>query len=217
MAKKALIVYGGWDGHQPTESAELWASILKDEGVDVELSDTLDVLKDTEKIQSLDLLVPNWTMGQIEKEQVAGFTAATEAGVGIAGFHGGMGDAFRGAIGYQWITGAQFMAHPDGVKKWTVNIVSDDPVVDGIEDFEIESEQYYMLVDPNHEVLAETTFHPESAPWAEGRKMPVVMKKIHNQSRVFYSAIGHKVHEFEIPQVREIQKRGFLWAMKEKP
>lgn len=214
-AKKVLIVHGGWEGHEPTESTATWAGILRDEGCAVDTADSLDALTDYEKVATYDLLVPNWTMGSITKEQAGGFQAATKTGTGIAGFHGGMGDAFRGSIGYQFITGIQFMAHPDGVKDWSVEITRpDDPIVAGIGDFDITSEQYYMLVDPNHEVLARTTFHPESAPWAEGRTMPVVMKKIHQQSRVFYSAIGHKAKEFEIPQVREIQRRGFLWAMR---
>jgi type 1 glutamine amidotransferase len=69
-----------------------------------------------------------------------------------------------------------------------------------------------MHVDPSNEVLATTTFQTASAPWVNGTVMPVVWKRMYGQGRVFYSAIGHSTKEFEIPEVREITKRGLLWA-----
>lgn len=213
--KKAMIVYGGWQGHEPKESAAFWAEELSAHGFEVALENSLDALLDTERVKELSLLIPNWTMGELTKEQTQGFTEAATAGVGIAGFHGGMGDAFRGNVKYHFITGAQFVSHPDGVKPYSVRILDqEDPITRGIDDFEIISEQYYMLIDPNFNVLADTLFTPRSEPWMDGRRMPVVMKKLHGSSRVFYSAIGHKVEDFKVPEVKEIQTRGFLWAAK---
>ncbi|MDO8683687.1 MAG: hypothetical protein Q7N50_09430, partial [Armatimonadota bacterium] len=67
--KKALIVWGGWDGHEPKQCADVFAPILQSEGYDVEVSDTLDAFTDADKMNSLDLVVPIWTCGQINGEQ----------------------------------------------------------------------------------------------------------------------------------------------------
>ena len=213
MAKSALILSGGWEGHHPEESSKFWANTLEAEGYQVTVETNLEVLENEEFVLKQDLIIPNWTMGTLEKEQVAGLQKATEKGVGIAGFHGGMGDAFRGNVNYQFITGVQFVAHPDNVKWWRVEFgISDDPIVAGLEPFDIESEQYYVLVDPNFEWLAESTFHSENFPWVEGRKMPVTVKKTHQNSRIFYCTLGHHPSEFEIPQVKTMITRGLLWA-----
>ncbi|SVE43582.1 uncharacterized protein METZ01_LOCUS496436, partial [marine metagenome] len=142
--KKVLIVWGGWDGHEPKQTTEIFADVLDGEGFEVVLSDTMDSYKDADLMQSLSLIVPCWTMGTIDGEQNQGLMQAVEQGVGLAGWHGGMCDAFRNECGYQMMTGGQFVGHPDGVKDYTVNITGDDPIVAGIEDFAMHSEQYYM-------------------------------------------------------------------------
>jgi len=213
MKKKALIVYGGWEGHHPKETSEIAAHDLREAGFVVELSDTLDSLLDETRLKTFDLIVPNWTMGQMTGEQEGGLLRAVEGGVGLGGFHGGMGDAFRNSTGYQFVVGGQFVAHPDNHKDYLVQIVkSTDPIVAGLSDFSVHSEQYFMQVDPSNEVLATTTFQTKGAPWINGAVMPVVWKRKYGQGRVFYQSIGHSAMEFEIPEVREITKRGLLWA-----
>ncbi len=213
MSKQAMIIYGGWAGHEPKEGSEFWAKELKDAGFEVTLTDELDALLDHEKVKAQDLLILNRTMDQMSGDQLKGVEAGIEAGVGIGGFHGGAGDAFRGNIGWQFIIGGQFLAHPDGVKDYRVHITQHNhEITAGLSDFDYHSEQYYMLVDPNVNVLAETVFHPESAPWMAGYRMPVVWTKMHNRSRVFYCALGHKAHEFETEPCRKIIRRGFQWA-----
>ena len=215
MKKKALIVYGGWDGHHPKETTELVAHDLRDAGFEVEVSDKLDSFLDEAKLKTFDLIVPNWTMGQITGEQEGGLVRAIESGVGLGGFHGGMGDSFRNNTGYQFAVGGQWVAHPDNIRDYVVNIIKakgSDPIVAGLSDFAVNSEQYYMHVDPSNEVLATTTFQTKSAPWVNGTVMPVVWKRMYGQGRVFYQSIGHSPKEFEVPEVREITKRGLLWA-----
>ncbi|HSW25509.1 MAG TPA: ThuA domain-containing protein [Burkholderiaceae bacterium] len=135
------------------------------------------------------------------------------AGVGMAGFHGGMCDAFRESVDYQFITGGQWVAHPGGVIDFRVNVSRrDDPVMQGLDDFDYRSEQYYMHVDPSNEVLATTSFSGQYAPWIEGVVMPVVWKRRHGQGRVFYSALGHVAAEFDHPSMRTIIERGMVWA-----
>jgi type 1 glutamine amidotransferase len=211
--KKALIVWGGWAGHEPRQCADLFAPILQDLGFAVEVSDSLDVYTDRARMEALSLIVPIWTMGTITAEQEKGLLEAVKEGVGIAGWHGGMGDSFRNNPAYQWMVGGQWVAHPDNIIEYTVNITSStDPITAGLADFKVKSEQYYMHVDPSNEVLATTTFHPVSAPWVDGCVIPVVWKRRWGRGRVFYSSLGHVASDFNVPEVLEIQKRGMLWA-----
>jgi len=211
--KKALIVWGGWSGHEPKQCAELFAPLLQAKGFEVEVADTLDVYLDQDKMQALSLIVPIWTMGTITREQERGLLDAVRSGVGIAGWHGGMGDSFRNNTEYQFMVGGQWVSHPDGITDYVVNIVNHtDPITAGIPDFKMHSEQYYMHVDPSNEVLATTTFDSPKYPWIKGTVMPVVWKRMWGAGRVFYSSLGHVAKDFEVPEALEIQLRGMLWA-----
>jgi type 1 glutamine amidotransferase len=214
MAKKALMVWGGWEGHEPKQCVDIFAPILEEEGFEVTISDTLDTYADRDLMLAQDLVVPAWTMGAIEGEQEQGLLAAIESGVGVAGWHGCMGDSFRNNTNYQFMVGGQWVAHPDGIIDYTVNITAhDDPIVAGLDDFQMHSEQYYMHTDPGNEVLATATFEGrESAPWINGTVMPVVWKRQWGKGRVFYSSLGHVAKDFDVPEAREIQRRGMVWA-----
>lgn len=214
--KKALIIHGGWDGHTPKETAYLFADLLKAEGFDITISDTLDVLNDYESIRQYDLFVPVWTMGEISWEQETNICRAVEEGAGIAGCHGGMCDSFRNATNWQFMTGSQWVAHPgnDQAHYW-VNLDKENPLTCGLEDFDLTSEQYYIHVDPCVKVYATTTFPVAPGPYtANGEvKVPVVYTKMWGKGRVFYNSLGHTYKVFEtIPEAWELMKRGLLWA-----
>jgi type 1 glutamine amidotransferase len=210
--RDALIVWGGWPGHEPEACAGIVRAMLEEEGFRVRLESSTAAFADP-AISGLSLIVPIFTRSQIAKEEVTNLVAAVESGVGLGGFHGGMGDAFRDAVDYQFMCGGQWVAHPGNIIDYTVNITRpDDPVMAGIKDFPYRSEQYYMHVDPSNEVLATTTFTGAHAPWIEGVVMPVVWKRKHGKGRVFYSALGHVAKEFDVPEMRTILKRGLLWA-----
>ena len=210
--REALIVWGGWDGHEPEKGAHIVRGMLEEEGFSVRLANTLGAFADPD-IANLSLIVPIFTMAKIDKAEVANLSKAVEGGVGLGGYHGGMGDAFRDSVDYQFMVGGQWVAHPGNVIDYTVTITRpDDPIVAGIGDFPYRSEQYYMHVDPANEVLATTTFSGEHAPWIEGVVMPVVWKRRHGKGRVFYSSLGHVASEFDVPEMRTIVKRGLLWA-----
>src|SRR5579862_1517942 len=182
--KSALIVWGGWNGHEPQKGAELFASFLQTQGYEVDVSDTLDAYLNEARLQALDLIVPIWTMGSITSEQEKGLLSAVSNGVGLAGWHGCMGDSFRNNPDYQFMVGGQWVAHPGGIIDYTVNIAQpNDPIVAGLQDFHMHSEQYYMHVDPMNDVLATTTFSDAYAPWIAGCIMPVVWKKHWGQGR----------------------------------
>lgn len=210
---KALIVWGGWEGHEPKQCVDIFVPILESEGFEVTVSDSLDSYLDADKMAQLSLVVPVWTMGTITNEQENGLLEAIQSGVGVAGWHGCMGDSFRNNVNYQFMVGGQWVAHPGDIIDYTVNITNhDDPITAGLNDFDMHSEQYYMHVDPSNEVLATTTFSGEHASWIDGAVIPVVWKRMWGNGRVFYSSLGHVASDFDVPEAREIQRRGMLWA-----
>ena len=208
---RALFVHGGWEGHQPQETAELFAGLVTDQGVAVELTDDLDVFA-AAHLRTYDLVVPVVTMGELTPEQESGLTGAVRGGVGIAGWHGGMVDAFRSSTAYQFMTGAQFVAHPGGFVTYDVDVTSEHEVVRGLGTFSVTTEQYYLHVDPALDVHATTTFSGEHAEETAGVVMPVVWTRRFGAGRVFHCAIGHHLPDFDVPETREIIRRGLLWA-----
>lgn len=206
--KKALIVYGGWDGHEPARVSQLCEAALRRNGFEVEMSDTLDAFLDGEKLRRLDLIVPIWTMGTIKREQLAPVLEAVQSGVGIAGCHGGMGDAFRQETEWQFMCGGQWVAHPgnDG-RLYTVEIIDQNPITEGLTDFEVCSEKYYMHVDPAIRVMAITRFEDY-----DDTIMPVTWTKTYGQGRVFYTSLGHHADIVAMPQTMQMMERGMMWA-----
>ena len=210
---KALVVWGGWDGHEPKQCTDIFAPWLREQGFEVTVSSSLDSYLDTGLMAGLDLVVPVWTMGKITREQEKGLLDAVAGGVGIGGWHGGMADSFRENTQYQYMVGGQWVAHPGGVIPYTVRITNKkDPITRGLKDFAMRSEQYYMHVDPSNEVLATTTFGGEHDPWIEGTVMPVVWKRRYGSGRVFYTSLGHVAKDFDVPEAKTIVQRGLLWA-----
>ncbi|MEA3536970.1 ThuA domain-containing protein [Rhizobium sp. CC-YZS058] len=212
MTKKALIFWGGWDGHTPQQSAAVVRDMLTAHGMSVTVEPGTAVLTRAD-LSAFDLIVPMITMSTIEPEELKALTAAVEAGTGLAGFHGTMGDSFRASPDYQLMTGGQWVAHPGNIIDYRIDITRpDDPIMAGIDSFDYRSEQYYLHVDPANEVLATTTFSGAYFPSIEGVVMPVVWKRRYGNGRVFYSALGHTAEEFAVPQMRRIFERGALWA-----
>jgi type 1 glutamine amidotransferase len=211
--KKVLFVYGGWEGHEPVPCRDLFVPWMKSLGWDVTVSDSQDAYADKELMGSVDLIVQIWTMGTIDQKNLAGLLKAVKGGVGLAGWHGGLGDAYRQETEYQFMVGGQWVAHPGNIIDYTVEITDeDDPITAGLEDFAVKTEQYYMHVDPNNKVLATTTFTGEHADWIAGAVMPVVWKKVYGKGRVFYTSLGHTADVFDVPQALTIMQRGILWA-----
>jgi uncharacterized protein len=211
MSKSALMVWGGWSGHEPQLGTTLFAGLLEEAGYTVTVSDTLDAFLGD--LQQYNLLVPVWTMGKITKEQEKNLLDAVRGGIAIGGWHGSMGDSFRENTEYQFMVGGQWVAHPGNIIDYKVNITRHDhPITQGLNDFAMHSEQYYMHVDPMNEVLATTTFNGDHAAWINGAVMPVVWTKRYGAGKVFYSSLGHVRVDFDVPEAREIVRRGLLWA-----
>jgi type 1 glutamine amidotransferase len=214
---KALVTWGGWEGHEPEKVGPMFADWLREAGMEVTLTDSLACFDDAEALKAYDLIVPVWTMSKIEKQQALNACAAVAAGTGIAGCHGGMCDAFRENVDWQFMTGAQWVAHPgnDGVE-YGVRMVSDDPLVAGVGDFTVKTEQYYLHVDPAVKVHAVCDFpvvegpHSVNGPVA----MPVVFTKGYGKGRVYYNALGHQKNVIDHGPAAELMRRGLLWAVR---
>ena len=215
--KKVLYVYGGWSGHEPKQSVDVFVPWLRAEGAEVTVSDNLDSYLDEELMESVDLIIQNWTLGNITNEQEKGLLKAIRNGAGFTGWHGGIGDSFRNNTEYQFMVGGQWVAHPGGVIDYSVQITDkNDPVTKGLSDFRMHSEQYYMHIDPNVKVLATTEFTSEYSSWIDECVIPVVWKKYYGNGRVFYSSLGHVMTDFDVPEAFEIMKRGICWAAESK-
>jgi uncharacterized protein len=229
---RALALCGGWEGHKPDVFADWLVALLEREGASVTVARSLDVLTDASTMERTDLIVPLWSsmgsrhdrsLGDMTRRQESALLEAVRRGTGIAGWHGHMADAFRDHPSYHFMIGGQFVGHPPG---WPDNPVpsddfidyrvmiceTDDPIVTGLEAFDVHAEQYYLLVDPSNKVLATTTFTGEFLPWIEGTVMPVVGTRQWGDGRVFYCSLGHGVDELELPPVKTMVRRGLLWA-----
>ncbi len=217
----ALVVRGGWEGHQPLETTERVIPRLRGAGFEVVVSDSLSSYADRSLMAEVDLVVQCWTMGRIAPDELDGLLDAVRGGVGLCGWHGGLCDSFREQPAYQFATGGQWVAHPDGKVPYEVRFVPsrrDEPLVEGLDDFGIVSEQYYLHVDPNNDVLATTTFAGGTeAPWTRNCTMPVVWTRRHGAGRVFYSALGHDAPDFDVTEVLELVVRGATWASRRAP
>lgn len=220
MSRKALIVWGGWEGHQPKQIAGIFDGILKNHGFEVEVSNSLDSFADKEKLMKLSLIIPIWSLGEAKEDYITNILEAVKSGVGIAGCHGGMCDAFRTDTRWHFLTGAQWIAHPgNDTVTYKVNIKknSSSPIIEGIDDFVITSEQYYIHIDPAINVLATTRFPIADGPHAANGEvdMPVVFTKLWGKGKVFYSSLGHVAKDFDIYEVKKLMENGLLWAARQ--
>jgi type 1 glutamine amidotransferase len=209
---KALIVWGGWEGHQPREQAAVVAALLGAEGFDT-IATADYAAMGAPNIGTMDLVVPIITNDVIDKPVVERLSAAVREGLGLAGPHAALATSFRQSVEFQYLCGVQWVAHPGNIIDFRVEITKpDDPIMRGVPDFAYHSEQYYLHYDPSVEVLATTRFSGEHDPVTAGVVMPVVFKRRFGAGRVFYTALGHTPEELALPEASTILRRGLLWA-----
>ena len=213
---RALIVWGGWDGHKPRETAEVLRQILLPHDYDIIVTSDVAALGAAD-IGTMDLIIPYLPDAEIAEQTALNLTAAVRAGSGLGGHHAAMATSFRRSTDFHYLTGVQWVAHPGNIIDYRVDITRpDDPLVAGIEGFAYRSEQYYLHYDPSVEILATTTFTGEHDAATSGIVMPVVFKRQFGQGRIFYLALGHVPEELTHPAVRTILERGLLWATRKR-
>src|SRR5690606_37143031 len=215
MTKKALVVWGGMELHTPERGAHVVRQLLEEEGFAVTVTPDYDALG-ADDVGSNDPVVPVIPDGTLAPEKMARLIAAIRAGTGLAGYHMGLATSFRDCVPFRYAASCYWVAHPGNIITYRVDVIRPDhPIMAGIESFEHTSEQYYLNYDPAVEVLATTTFSGEFDPWRKDVVMPVVFTTDHGAGRVFYSSLGHTADELDIPHVREILRRGLLWAARD--
>ncbi|GGO64451.1 hypothetical protein GCM10010910_19360 [Microbacterium nanhaiense] len=225
-AKKALIVRGGWDGHQPVAATDLFVPFLEANGFDVRIEEANEIYTDEAVMAETDLILQSVTMSEISREAFAGLRDAIIAGTGFAGWHGGIADSYRNNSDYLQLVGGQFATHPskapdlragdgsDNFLTYTVHITDrDHEITRGLDDFELTTEQYWVLHDDLIDVLATTT-HPVQPyhPWHRPITSPVVWTRLWGEGRIFVATPGHSPEVLEDPNVRTLIERGLLWA-----
>ncbi len=211
--KTALFLIGGWDGHQPQQCSDLVINRLKDLRLESRQVHALDQITDG-TLEGVDVIVPCWTMGELSHERTVALERRIRAGCGLAGWHGGMGDAFRANTEYQFMVGGQFVAHPGNIIDYVVELTgAGHTITQGMPSrFNVRSEQYYMHTDPGNSVLATTTFSGDHAPWTRGVRMPVIWTRHHGTGRVAYCSIGHATDDLGAEPVLDLVARGIAWA-----
>ncbi|WP_433288614.1 ThuA domain-containing protein [Micromonospora sp. CA-244673] len=214
--RQALVVRGGWEGHSPVAATERFIPFLEEHGYAVEVHESPEVYADGEKLAATDLVVQCYTQGVATVEQVLGLSVAVAGGTGLAGWHGGICDSFRGSPDYLHLTGGQWAAHPGGFVEYEVVVVPErrgHQIVQGLDRWELNTEQYWVLTDELNDVLATTTFGVrDDTPWREELTCPAVWTRQWGKGRVFVSTIGHKLEDLDHPDVRTLTERGLLWA-----
>ncbi|SMH42658.1 hypothetical protein SAMN06295885_2031 [Rathayibacter oskolensis] len=227
-AKRALVVRGGWDGHQPVEATELFLPFLAENGFEVRVEESTAVYADEEYLRTVDLIVQSNTMTSIEWPEFLGLRAAVESGTGLAGWHGGIADSYRNNSDYLQLIGGQFASHPgkhpdERTGEQSDNYVphliemtpaaAEHPITRGISDFELTTEQYWVLHDDYNDVLATTTqaVRPWD-PWNRPVTSPAIWTRQWGAGRIFVSTPGHRVEILQDHNVRTIIERGLLWA-----
>ncbi len=208
------MVRGGWPGHEPVETTNLFVPFLQGHGFEVLVEESLEVYEDEALLARTDLIVQSWTSGDITRAESAGLMAAVQAGTGLAGWHGGIVDAFREDKDYQLLTGGQFVMDTGGPDRRRVRLspgFADHPVIAGLHDFEVRGSQYWTHSDPLNDVLATVAFEADERR-ARPADIPAVWARTWGRGRVFVSTFGHGTEDFRVPEVRAITERGLLWA-----
>jgi type 1 glutamine amidotransferase len=226
--RRALVVRGGWDGHQPIEATDLFIPFLEANGFAVRVEGSPAVYADAEELAATDLIVQCMTMSTIEPDALAGLRAAIEAGTGFTGWHGGIADSYRASSDYLQLVGGQFATHPgkepslrhggpeDNYLPYRVELTDlgrRHPITAGIDDFDLVTEQYWVLHDDLIDVLATTT-HPTRPwhPWHRPITSPAVWTREWGRGRIVVTTPGHSLDVLQHPSVRTIIERGMLWA-----
>lgn len=227
-ARKALVVRGGWEGHHPVEATDMFLPFLEGAGFEVRVEDSNEIYADRAVMDATDLVLQSVTMSEISRDALNGLRSAVERGTGLAGWHGGIADSYRGSSDYLQLIGGQFATHPsthpdacrgeesDNFLPHTIEITElgrSHDITAGLADFPLTTEQYWVLSDDLNDVLATTT-HPVQPyhPWHRPTTSPAVWTRAWGRGRVFVATPGHSLDVLADPNVRTIIERGLLWA-----
>jgi uncharacterized protein len=212
----------------PVEATDSFLPFLAAQGFDVRVEDSPAVYADPAVMAATDLVVQCVTMSSIEKDEFEGLRTAVEAGTGLAGWHGGIADSYRNTASYLHLVGGQFAEHPgkhpderqgdasDNYVPYRVELTEagrEHPITAGVADFDLTTEQYWVLADDYIDVLATTTQAVRAwDPWTRPVTSPAVWTRQWGRGKIFVCTPGHSMDVLDDPTVRGIIERGLLWA-----
>ena len=204
----ALVVRGGWEGHCPVETTDSFLPFLEKSGYQTVISDTLDFYLDADLIAATDLILQCWTMGRIVGRTRRRAVGGRAGGTGLAGWHGGIVDAFRGRPEYLQLVGGQFAAHPGGIRRSqrrhrarAAPTTRSSPVCPIASTCTPSSTG--CSADDLDDVLATTTIRGRRHLGPSG-DLPAVWTRRWGCGRVFVCTVGHAVEDLLTPEIRTI-------------
>jgi len=228
--KKALIVRGGWEGHWPKENTNTFIPFLQEHSYEVRVEESTAVYADSIYMQTVDLILQCISMGTIKENEFAGLEDAVIRGAGFAGWHGGVVCAFPNTPRYMQMTGGVFVGHPGKSSEECVGnetdyfvphsyVITDagkvHEITRDIEDFDLVTEQYWVLQDTYNQVLATTTQKVRLGdPWHEEVTSPAIWTRRWGAGKIFIITCGHNLDVVMERNVHLIIERGLLWASK---
>jgi type 1 glutamine amidotransferase len=206
----------------------MFIPFLEQHGYAIRIEGSPDVYADAAEMARTDLIVQCMTMSEIGREPLAGLRSAVVAGTGFTGWHGGIADSYRNSSDYLQLVGGTFATHPskepgacrgsqeDNYLPYAVRMTEagrTHPITAGVDDFDLETEQYWVLHDDLIDVLATTT-HPVRPwhPWHRPITSPAIWTRQWGEGRIVVTTPGHSLDVLENPNVRTVIERGMLWA-----
>jgi type 1 glutamine amidotransferase len=206
MAEKTkVLVMGGHTKsfHEFHIMGPVYQQFLTAAGFEVKLTeDRNDFLKDN--LKPFDVVLDYTTGEDLTPEQAGGLLGGIIGGKGFIGVHSAA-DSFKQTPGYINMVGGKFLTHPSTWPKLTFNILDrHHPVMEGLEDFQMEEELYLMETYGHFELLMSA--------WYKGFERPITWVKPYGHGRVLYTALGHAKVQTENPSFQRLIVNGVRWA-----
>jgi type 1 glutamine amidotransferase len=200
---KVLVFTGGsiHDGHGIGLSLE--ATLKKDDRFEVtRIENDLEALV-APKLDPFDVVVFEYTVGEITEAQKRGIMSAVASGKGFVGIHSAA-DSFRGDPDWEAFVGGHFITHP-AYRQFQVSVTDEkSSVTDGIAEFFITDEQYILDYDSRVKVLGSGLY--------KGKVMPAIWTKSWGKGKVYYMSFGHDPRSCEQEIFKTLLVRAVRWA-----
>ncbi len=216
-AERALVLWGGYPGHQPEEAVERFVPFLKNGGFDVVVANDLAAYADARLMSGLSLILQNWTKGDLTPDQFQGLSDAVRSGAGLVGWHGGLCDAFRHMPEYQFMTGGSGSLTRAEARLATPSILRQAPPrirswPDWAHSTSFPSSTTWQSTRRSRYSRQPRSAGGAEAPWINEAVIPAVWRRRWDHGRVFYMSWGHQASDFDVEPARVIAERGLLWA-----
>ena len=202
-----VLFLGDRAGHRPAQRFDIIEPVLKQRGIEVTYTESMDDLN-PERLAEVDCLLIYANITRISPEQEKAMLDFVSAGGGLAPIHCAS-YCFHNSSNYIALVGAQFRRHGTGVFKETI-VKPDHPITQGLEPIESWDETYvHHRHNTNRIVLAERRDDDGAEPWTWVRE--------HGKGRVFYTAWGHDQRTWNNAGFQTLIERGIRWSAENSP